>query len=211
MRRVLQQFVLLEDQLSKGIGSPTIEDLKKRLVLIETMVDVAMRESGAATAAWNPFLPKLRAIDVTDRAKAGQTLRSIRKAVVEKNAKMRASTRDQIDRVIARKTPHPLLSVLNPVTNFREIYKNALLLDDHLRDKTKRCIDCICKHTLLMEAYVEEAMTLDVDRQYSTLIASLRTHVKRIYESVKSRAGYPTAMRHVRAIEKATFPFVKAV
>lgn len=208
-RIVLRQIVLLEDQLLKGIGSPSPSDLRERLVYIEALIDVAMRESDVATAVWNPHLPKLRAIDVSRPRAAGQALRAIRKAVVDKNAKTKTKSRDTLNRIIARKTPHPLLAVLNPVTNFREIYKNALLLDDHLRDKTKRCLDCICKHGLLLEAYIEEASTLDVDQRYTSLIQSLRNHVQRMLETVRSRSGYPTAMRHVQSIRDKTFPYVR--
>ena len=45
--------------------------------------------------------------------------------------------------------------------NIREIVKQLLLLEDHLADKEKFCVDCIRKHLLLTEALAEEAMTMD--------------------------------------------------
>lgn len=45
--------------------------------------------------------------------------------------------------------------------NIREISKQMILLEDHLADDEKYCQDCIRKHLLAVEAYAEEAVTLD--------------------------------------------------
>jgi hypothetical protein len=45
--------------------------------------------------------------------------------------------------------------------NVREISKQLLLLEDHLFDYNKRCMDCIRKHLLLIEAFAEESNSLD--------------------------------------------------
>lgn len=47
--------------------------------------------------------------------------------------------------------------------NIREITKQLLLLEEHLTDVDKFCPDCIRKHLLTVEAYAEEALTLDPD------------------------------------------------
>lgn len=50
--------------------------------------------------------------------------------------------------------------VSNPAYNMQEIVKQSLLLEEHLVEPNKRCIDCIKKHFLTIIAYSEEAMCL---------------------------------------------------
>jgi len=56
-----------------------------------------------------------------------------------------------------------LLPVHNPLYNMREMVKQILLLEDHLMHPRKRCMDCIRKHLLTIEALAEEAVTLSTD------------------------------------------------
>ena len=57
--------------------------------------------------------------------------------------------------------------------NFREIAKQMLLLEDHLIHASKHCPDCIRKHLMTIEAFAEEATTLDIKGQYVTTSESL--------------------------------------
>lgn len=56
--------------------------------------------------------------------------------------------------------------------NVREIVKQMLLLEDHLFNPRKRCVECICKHFLTIEGFAEEALSLEND--ISTLPEMLR-------------------------------------
>ena len=47
--------------------------------------------------------------------------------------------------------------------NVREISKQFLLLEDHLSDDEKFCVDCIRKHLMMSEALAEEAVAMDPD------------------------------------------------
>jgi hypothetical protein len=60
----------------------------------------------------------------------------------------------------------PLDKVFSPEFNMREIGKQMILLEDHLFNPYRRCTDCITKHSLMIEALIEEALTLDVDQAY---------------------------------------------
>ncbi len=60
------------------------------------------------------------------------------------------------------------LPIMSPLFNFREIAKQMILLEDHLLHGSKHCPDCIRKHLLTIEAFAEEATTLDRKRQYVT-------------------------------------------
>jgi len=59
-----------------------------------------------------------------------------------------------------------LYSILDPRFNLRECAKNMILLEDHLFHKGKRCKDCILKHLLTIEGFLEEAITLDKNQEY---------------------------------------------
>jgi len=55
---------------------------------------------------------------------------------------------------------HP---ILDPRFNFREVAKQCLLLEDHLNNSRKRCLDCIRKHFLIIDALLEESVSLEKD------------------------------------------------
>ena len=55
----------------------------------------------------------------------------------------------------------PMLPIMEPGYNLREMAKQLALLEDHLFQEAKRCPDCIRKHFLTVEALLEEAVTLD--------------------------------------------------
>jgi len=64
-----------------------------------------------------------------------------------------------------------IANISDPAFNMREVCKQALLLEDHLVQKEKRCRDCICKHFLLCISLTEEAVWLAGDkvREYPLL------------------------------------------
>lgn len=45
--------------------------------------------------------------------------------------------------------------------NLREVTKQLLLLEDHLSDDDKYCVDCIRKHMMMVEALSDEAIQMD--------------------------------------------------
>lgn len=67
-------------------------------------------------------------------------------------------------------------SISSSKFNFREICKQLILLEDHLSDDDKYCIDCIRKHLLSVEGYAEESLTLEPSGEWvadSNLVANL--------------------------------------
>lgn len=51
--------------------------------------------------------------------------------------------------------------------NLREIAKQMLLLEDHLTDSEKFCVDCIRKHMMMIEALADEAVQMDPSSHYT--------------------------------------------
>lgn len=59
-----------------------------------------------------------------------------------------------------------LYKIMDPKFNLREAAKNCILLEDHLTHSGKRCSDCIKKHCLMIEGFLEEGLTLDKDKKH---------------------------------------------
>ncbi len=60
-----------------------------------------------------------------------------------------------------------LFPIMDPRFNLREAAKNMILLEDHLFHAGKRCQDCILKHCLTIEGFLEEGITLDKKCQFT--------------------------------------------
>ena len=73
-----------------------------------------------------------------------------------------------------------LFPVLDPKFNLREVAKHMILLEDHLFQRGRRCNDCISKHRLTLEAFIEEAITLDKTGEYRKLCNDLLKSFKKI-------------------------------
>lgn len=82
-------------------------------------------------------------------------------ARAEAEAELRAGTSASGMRIPA---DLPLLPVMEPAFNLREIAKQMLLLEAHLAVPRQRCADCIRKHYATIEALAEEGASLDAGR-----------------------------------------------
>ena len=83
-----------------------------------------------------------------------------------------------------------LADVMNPAFNLREVAKQSVLLEDHLFNPEKRCKDCISKHALTIEGFLEEAVTLDNNYEYQDTIQELlrefRVLSQNIYDTINA-------------------------
>lgn len=73
-----------------------------------------------------------------------------------------------------------LFPILDPKFNLREVAKHMILLEDHLFQRGRRCNDCISKHRLTLEAFIEEAITLDKTGEFRPLCNKLLRDFKKI-------------------------------
>ena len=91
---------------------------------------------------------------------------------------------------------HP---ILDPKFNFREVAKQCLLLEDHLNNIQKRCLDCIRKHFLIIDGLIEESVSLEKDN-------ALRDQYRELYlkwvEMQKEYANAPTSSENLDNISK---------
>ncbi len=75
--------------------------------------------------------------------------------------------------------------VMNARWNLRKLVKELLLLEEHLTDPEQQCADCIWKHLLKSEAWLEEAATLDGQGEFTSLLQQSGERLKAIQETVK--------------------------
>ena len=97
----------------------------------------------------------------------------------------------------------------HPLYNAREASKQIVLLEHHLFDPRSRCVDCIRKHFLTIEALLDEAVTLDKGNAYHWIhslpckVRNLASTVQSGCESCANCSGVPcdsqtTGSEHVR-------------
>ena len=84
-----------------------------------------------------------------------------------------------------------LYPIMDPRFNLREASKNMILLEDHLFHMGKRCKDCILKHCLTIEGFLEEGITLDVTGVYTNVLQKAFDEFRIIFIEIasKCRAG----------------------
>lgn len=85
-----------------------------------------------------------------------------------------------------------IANLMDPCFNLREVAKQCILLEDHMFQKDRRCRDCISKHCLTIEGFLEEAVTLDKNYEYTTtlqeMIGDFKSISSEIYQLVKADA-----------------------
>lgn len=82
--------------------------------------------------------------------------------------------------------------VLEPLFNLREVAKQMILLEDHLFQLRRRCMDCIKKHSLTIEGFLEEAITLDKEGKYLELITRIHPEFKKIMKELDTKINNKT-------------------
>jgi hypothetical protein len=80
-----------------------------------------------------------------------------------------------------------LFPIMDPRFNLREAAKNMILLEDHLFQKGKRCQDCILKHCLTIEGFLEEGITLDIDGKYTDVLQKAFDEFRLIFVDIAKK------------------------
>ncbi len=102
------------------------------------------------------------------------------------------------------------LSLVDPRFNLREVAKQLILLEDHLFHVNKHCLDCISKHSLSIEGFLEEAITLDSTGEHHAEILSVLAPFKQIMfpfiEKMKNKTAeesdFEAAANQMRQLRK---------
>ena len=80
-----------------------------------------------------------------------------------------------------------LYSIMDPRFNLREAAKNMILLEDHLFHSGKQCHDCILKHCLTIEGFLEEGITLDKKREYTDIFKESEEKFRSIFKNLSGK------------------------
>lgn len=91
-----------------------------------------------------------------------------------------------------KKDHRRLLPVLRPTHNMRDIIKQLALLEDHLFQPQKRCVDCIRKHFLTIEGLAEECTTLCKPRAVLPEANRIATTTRVLHHAWEQRRKDPT-------------------
>ena len=98
---------------------------------------------------------------------------------------------------------HP---ILDPQFNMREVAKQCLLLEDHLNNIKKRCLDCIRKHFLIVDGLIEEAIGLEQDipkrAEYRRMYISWLNFEKRYSEAPLDSDNLDGISKNIRVFRK---------
>lgn len=101
----------------------------------------------------------------------------------------------------AKDGKNPLLPVHEPLFNVKEIIKQMILLEDHLFEVEKRCVECIYKHLLAIESFSEEGITLDKTAKYYDLFHEVLVKVRQ-WEKQIGHKKYEEVAHQVRDLRK---------
>ncbi len=108
--------------------------------------------------------------------------------------------------MLTRRTAADLLPIMHPLYNMREVCKQSALLEDHLNNERKRCVDCIRKHFLTIEALLEEALSLDSKQKWFDLLEGKAEQVRKLQEQWIDDGDMPEIAQGLRAMRKDFAP-----
>jgi hypothetical protein len=83
-------------------------------------------------------------------------------------------------------TGETLDPLFDPKFNVVEAIKNMILLEDHLFHPKRRCQDCIRKHCLSILGFLEEAISLDTQKQHTQVLESTQSEFNKVYQRISA-------------------------
>lgn len=202
---IMKHLIVTENELSRGMQP------KDRLLILEALLKNITNTytlDSSELQKWSELLDNLliegrKNMSTIKMTEYAQKLRKYRKKLENLNFALQAGineTQYHIDRAFNQKTNSKMKALLEPSFNVLEIYKQLLLLQDHLSDKTLRCPTCIIKHTLFAEALSEEAITLDDEGKYTNLLKKLTESIFLIRKTyiLTNRNGYANMLKCIK-------------
>ncbi len=123
-------------------------------------------------------------------------------------AYQRPEVRPDSARMLKRADQAARWTLTDPAFNLREIVKQLTLLEDHLAQPNKRCMDCIRKHLITVEAFAEEATAMDVTGATSKTSNQLAESARVWMEQVIDGRDFKEIAQEVRNTRKVLMPQV---
>ena len=211
IRKIIDNLLLLEDLLfHKDKQCPKC--IKEKFMFIEKLMENVIEAEDKNLFFYPivfPMIDKLRAFQKKYpklTTKDLQNMRKMRKKLMNSCFKIQDKDKDKLKKKINHKCRNDLLPILDVKFNIREAVKNMLLIEDHLLDKRRRCMDCCKKHMLLIESFLEEGISLDKKGKY---VKKLEKDIKIIRELQKKllegRKNYFDIAIQIRKLRKKYF------
>lgn len=82
--------------------------------------------------------------------------------------------------------------VSDPAYNMKNVIKQSILLEEHLAEDDKYCIDCCIKHFLHIQGLVEEAIWLACKKEYPLMHESSKFYKEMFNMWLRDRRGTET-------------------
>lgn len=216
LKDIVKTMLFLEDKLFSS-EKCCIECMKEIMLTIEGLLDDLMQSENKADKKLYPILEesnthlrKIQAQMIKGKCKyekVAQQLRQLRKKLMDDHMfvlKKKDLQKDYIKKIMGHKCKYNLLPILDVRFNIREAVKQILLLEDHFFDKQRKCWDCQKKHSLLIEAFIEEGITLDKEQKYTNLLKSMLCSIRKIQKMILTdrRKGSHDIIEELRKMRK---------
>lgn len=216
---IVKQMIKLEDRLF-NYEKRCNKCIKETLLLLEAIVDKLLQSHHKSEKKLYPLLYNLphelrkfqkkifKCKKECDFNKLTQGIRKMRKELIQSYYNHdRNISEEKLRRLVNHKCARNILPVLKPEFNVREVVKNILLLRNHLLIKENRCFQCIRKHSLIIEAFIDEAYSLDkvgkVTKMLRPMGKKIRTIQKRLIKD--DRNAYYDMAKELEKMENVLF------
>ena len=226
---IVKQLIKLEDKLF-NYEKRCNKCIKETLLLIEAMVDKLLQSHHANEKKLYPLLYNLpnelrkfqkkifKCKKDSQFNRLTQGIRKIRKELIQAYYDHdRNISEAEMRKIVNSKCPRDILPVLNPCFNVREVVKNILLLRNHLLIKENRCFQCIRKHSLIIEAFIDEAYSLDKKGKCTKMLKPMGKRIRAIQKRLikEDRNAYYDMAKELEKMENimfdTAFNFIKEV
>lgn len=212
---IVQDLIQIEDKLFQ-FERRCFDCIKEKCLKVESNVDSLLQTDHKKDEFLYPILKDLPNIlrklqkkmlkCKCDKkyCKMSQDVRKIRKQLIHNYYNCDKEIKfEKMKKMVNHKCPRKIMPVLNPCFNIREVVKNILLLEDHLLDPDRRCYDCIMKHSMIIEGFLEEAITIDKSQKYVNLLKPLPKKMRKVQSMIiVGREKYFDIVKELRKIRK---------
>ena len=216
--QIIGRLLMIEDKLFQT-EKRCSDCLKEEILTIEGIVDCFIDSDHKKIQKLYPIIyhipDRLRTIQKkilkcktqNGFCKISQDVRTLRKDIAKKYYTCDKNiTEDKLRKFVNHKCNKDILPVLDPEFNIREIVKNILLLENHIMHKENRCLQCLRKHSCLIEAFLEEAMTIDKHYKHLKLLKPMPKQVRKIQKMIiGGRENYYDIVKELRKMRAKLF------
>ena len=212
IRKLIDNLLLLEDMLFHINDKKCKKCVVEKFLFIEKLMENIIESDNKDIYYYPIIFPMLDKYRLFQKkypnlsTKDLQNMRKMRKKLMNTCFKECKTDKNTLKKKINHKCKKELLPILDVRFNIREAVKNMLLIEDHLLDKRRRCMDCCKKHMLLIESFLEEGITLDKKGKY---VKSLEKNIKKIRKLQKllleGRKNYFDIANEIKKMRKEYF------